>query len=376
MNTTQSARELPGRHWVSIAVVVGCVLVLVAILLPAVHNARQAARRTQSKNALKQLGLAIHNYHDVHSMLPLGGDIDAIGIVKHGWCTRLVPYLEASDLYSRINMNLPWDHPVQINLFRGGPWGLVIPGVDETHSRDGFGLLHYTANPNALHRNHCITLDDMTTGTANNWIFGEASGNYEPWGYPINWRSLKTPLNSGPDGYGVWPDGGQICLADGSVRFYSNDADTALLKSLANAPPIATSAQTAKPEHRKESEFTATRRIWFEADIEVNWKGNPGTEILFDENDKPFLADIHCNDDGEVVPIWNVGRTKRIDLQGVLDNFPEIRVLNVHVVNDENAAIIAQFPDLEYLQAWKFELTEKGQTILDAHSKLKTIVHR
>ncbi len=186
MNTTQPARVLPGRHWISIAVVVGCILVLVAILLPAVHRARQAAQRTQSKNYLKQLGLAVHNYHDVYSTLPLCGDVKSDGTAMHGWCTRLVPYLEASDLYTRINMNLPWDHPVQINLFRSGPWGLVIPGVDQTFSADGCGLLHYMANSNAMHRNHCVSFDDMTTGTANNWLFGEASGNYQPWGYPFN----------------------------------------------------------------------------------------------------------------------------------------------------------------------------------------------
>ncbi len=250
MNTTSPARELPGRHWISIAVVVGCVLVLAAILLPAVHQARQAARRTQSKNNLKQLGLAVHNYHDVFSQLPLGGDVQADGTAKHGWYTRLIPYLAASNLYFRINMNLAWDHPVQEDLFKHPFFNETIPGVDQCYSRDGYGLLHYMANPNAMHRNHCVTFDDMTIGTANNWLFGEASGNYEPWGYPFNWRSLKTPLNNGPDGYGVWTDGGYICLADGSVRFFSNATDTALLKSLANAPPVATSEQTNVPDHR------------------------------------------------------------------------------------------------------------------------------
>ena len=181
MNTTQPARELPGRHWVSIAVVVGCILVLVAILLPAVHNARQAARRTQSKNTLKQFGLAIHNYHDVYFMLPLGADVLPEGTAKHGWCTRLIPFMEATDLYHRINMNLPWDHPVQLDLFRRGLGGWQNPGVAQNVSNDGYDLLHYMANPNTMHCNHCLTFDDMTTGTANNWLIGEASGNYEPW---------------------------------------------------------------------------------------------------------------------------------------------------------------------------------------------------
>jgi hypothetical protein len=96
MTTNESSRELPGRQWVAIAVVVGCLLVLTGLLLPAVHIARQAARRTQSKNNLKQLGLAIHNNHNVFDQLPLGGDIEADGTAKHGWFTRLMPYLAAS----------------------------------------------------------------------------------------------------------------------------------------------------------------------------------------------------------------------------------------------------------------------------------------
>ncbi len=373
MNTTQPARELPGRHWISIAVVVGCILVLVAIFMPALEQGRQAARKTQSKNNLKMLALAAHNYHDVYSTLPLGGDVLANGTAKHAWCTRIVPYLEASDLYSQINMNLPWDHPVQLNLFRRVPYGTLISGVDQTFSTDGYALLHYMANPNAMHRNHCISFDDMTPGTANSWLFGEASGNYQPWGYPFNWRTLNTPLNSGPDGYGVWPDGGQICLADGSVRFFSNAADTTLLKSLANAPPIATSAQTTKSEHRQESPAIAMREVWFEADIEIMAKSRHGTLISYDRFDTPYCADLWRRED---TPAWNVDHTMQIDLAGVLKNFPEIRILKVWAVNDEDAKLIAEFQYLEFLEATDFELTEKGRAILEARPKLKTSVHR
>ncbi len=376
MTTNESPRELPGRQWVAIAIVVGCVLVLVGLLLPAVHNARQAARQTQSKNNLKQLGLAIHNYHDVFDQLPLGGDVQADGTAKHGWFTRLTPYLAASPLYSQINMNLQWNHPVQDYLFKQAYNGETIPGVDECFSTDGYGLLHYMANPNAMHRNHCISLDDMTTGTANNWLCGEAAGNYQPWGYPFNWRPLNAPLNSGPDSYGVWPDGGFLCLADGSVRFFSNATDATLVTSLANPPPVATKEQTIVPDHRAESTLAPLRRQWFEAKVAENrYKGTPGTMITFDRADRPYFADVFGVRDNDE-PIWDVDHTMRIDLHGVLEHFPEIRMLEVSVVNDENAAIIAQFPNMEFLQASTYDLTEKGEAILKACPKLKTIVHR
>ena len=107
MNTNEPVTELPGRRWVEVAVVVGCLLLLAGVLLPAVHNARQAARRTQSKNNLKQPGLAIYNYHDVNSVLPPGGDVLADGTAKHGWYTRLVPYLAASTFTQRSISNVP-----------------------------------------------------------------------------------------------------------------------------------------------------------------------------------------------------------------------------------------------------------------------------
>jgi hypothetical protein len=373
MTQTESVRELPGRHWISFAIVIGCALVLVALLIPAVHQARQAAQKTQSRNNLKQLALAVHNYQDVYSCLPLGGDVRDDGTAMHGWYTRLIPYLDASDLYSRINLHLPWDHPVQLLPFRRTLPIALIPGVEPQSSGDGYGLLHYPANPNAMHRNHCITIDEMTTGTANNWLFGEASGNYQPWGYPFNWRFLDTPFNSGPAGYGIWPDGCNIGLADGSVRFLSSNTDAAVLTTLANAPPVATSAQMSVPERRIKAKVVPMREVWFAADVEINSKRSLGTTILYDEMNRPYYADVYCVNNR---PVWDVGQTTRIDLEGVLENFPEIRVLNVGVVNDDDAALIARFPDLELLQAREYELTEKGRAVLNSSPTLRTVARQ
>src|SRR5262249_6692879 len=96
-------------RWIQAAVTIGLPLIALALLLPAIQQAREAARRSQSKNNLKQLGLALHNYHDCFSCFPPGGTFDPAARGHHGWPMLLVPYLEATPLYNQIDFRQPWD---------------------------------------------------------------------------------------------------------------------------------------------------------------------------------------------------------------------------------------------------------------------------
>ena len=98
-----SRRRPRGFTLIELLVVIAIIAVLIALLLPAVQQAREAARRTQCRNNLKQLGLAMHNYHDTHNTFPMLGGFSA----THGWgCLPLIlPYLDQSPLYGRINFN-------------------------------------------------------------------------------------------------------------------------------------------------------------------------------------------------------------------------------------------------------------------------------
>ena len=236
-----------GGSWGSIVVIAGTVLLLAGILVPAIQKARNEARMTQSKNNLKSFALAAHNYHDTYSVLPIGGDVSPDKSAKHGWHTRLLPFLASSPLYSQINMDLPWNDPENQPHFRQAYFAELFPAEPNTTSADGYGLIHYQANPNAFHRNSSVRFDLMTTGTANNWLFGEVCGNYTPWGYPFNWRSLQLPLND-RHGYGnAIGEGVQICLADGSVTYFDNRVSEKVIQTLADAPPTAGAAATSKP---------------------------------------------------------------------------------------------------------------------------------
>src|ERR1051325_193664 len=90
-----------GFTLVELLVVIAIIGVLVALLLPAVQSAREAARRMSCSNNLKQLSLGLHNYEDTHKTLPPAG----IDSNQMGWTVLLLPYIEQGNLYNQFNFN-------------------------------------------------------------------------------------------------------------------------------------------------------------------------------------------------------------------------------------------------------------------------------
>jgi len=105
-----------GFTLIELLVVIAIIAILIALLLPAVQQAREAARRTQCRNNLKQIGLAMHNYHDVHLIFPFGyqtanylGNTDSTRDSFIGWGTMILPYLDQAPLYNFIDSNGGFD---------------------------------------------------------------------------------------------------------------------------------------------------------------------------------------------------------------------------------------------------------------------------
>jgi prepilin-type N-terminal cleavage/methylation domain-containing protein len=99
---------------IELLVVIAIIAVLIALLLPAVQQAREAARRTQCKNNLKQLGLAIHNYVDTQSVFPMGGWVNG-SFDMGSYMVRILPYVDQGPLYNQINFNVTIDTQVLPN---------------------------------------------------------------------------------------------------------------------------------------------------------------------------------------------------------------------------------------------------------------------
>lgn len=157
-----------GFTLIELLVVIAIIAILVSLLLPAVQQAREAARRTQCKNNLKQLGIALHNYHDTHGMFPASGVAGTTenvgGRYNQAWLSwsgmaMLLPYVEQKNVYDNINWNYRWDNNnggTQNNtMARTRIPGFVCPsdpGADAS----------YTANMSPT--SYCLS-----TGPASNW---------------------------------------------------------------------------------------------------------------------------------------------------------------------------------------------------------------
>src|SRR5450432_3612995 len=152
-----------GFTLVELLVVIAIIGILVALLLPAIQAAREAARRSQCSNNLKQMGLALLNYHDSKRHFPEGFSasapfVDEDTATTPGWCwaAEILPYCEEQALYASIRLDLPIEDPKNmaaiVNVI--GPY--LCPsdtghGGDRTHITisDGFGTKLIDAAPSS-----------------------------------------------------------------------------------------------------------------------------------------------------------------------------------------------------------------------------------
>lgn len=226
--------------------------VLVALLLPAVQQAREAARRTQSMNNLKQIALAMHNYHDVYGHFPAGTveGTDLEPEERLSFFYTILPYLDQAALYNELRESEkePWDsnasstytkmvvptyvHPSDVMFIEGGTSYIGISGVGE----DAASLPNGDPKAGIFGNNRKSRMRDITDGTSNTLMTSESSDGDIPWAQGS--RTLKgfsqQPYINGPDGIGgPSPGGCNMGLADGSVRFVSENVDPSILEALA-----------------------------------------------------------------------------------------------------------------------------------------------
>jgi type II secretory pathway pseudopilin PulG len=109
--------------------IMGILALLIALLLPAVRYSSEPARRSQCRNNLKQIALALLSYEDVHHALPPAYTVDANGKPLHSWRTLILPFMERQDLYEKIDLSKTWDDPANQAAFETSVPAYRCPSV-------------------------------------------------------------------------------------------------------------------------------------------------------------------------------------------------------------------------------------------------------
>jgi prepilin-type N-terminal cleavage/methylation domain-containing protein/prepilin-type processing-associated H-X9-DG protein len=269
-----------GFTLVELLVVIAIIGVLVALLLPAVQAAREAARRTSCLNNLSQLGLASHNYEFHFESLP-PGVVNPDGPIRNepkgihvSWVVKLLPYLEQNVLASKFDESAGAYAPVnaQVRATRIGSLlcpSSPIPDSNEaaTVARSSYVGCHHDAeapidahNHGLLFLNSKVRYSEIYDGTSMTILLGEALTSSEGLGWVSGTRStlrntskierggpyLPPQAGTAADasetsgsltvgGFGSYHPGGiNVSFADGSTRFLSQTTDATLLRQLGN----------------------------------------------------------------------------------------------------------------------------------------------
>ena len=201
-----------------IIAVVGCLVVcagiLAALLLPAVQAAREAARRMQSTNNLRQISLALINYHDTYQSFPPAVVTDADGQPLYSGRVLLLPFMEQAALYERFDKTKAWDSPENSELSKT----ILRVFMDPSSANPGAGQTDYlfvTGKGTVFEAGTTTKFMEVTDGTSNTVIVVEVENSGINWAEPRD-LDISQPMSLPA---GNHPGGNIAAFADGSVHF-------------------------------------------------------------------------------------------------------------------------------------------------------------
>ncbi|HET6423214.1 MAG TPA: DUF1559 domain-containing protein [Planctomycetaceae bacterium] len=235
-NGSGMASSSPRGFTVIELLVVLCVIaVLIGFLLPPVtRSARPAARRVQCRNNLRQIGLALHNYHDAWGTFPPAYTVDADGKRLHSWRTLLLPYVDQQALYARIDLTKPWDDPANAEAFKKPVTCYACPSHMDYPAKTSY--LAVVTPHSVLREGSSCSLHDINDGTANTLVVLEVRAEHAvPWMAPQDADEAMVATFRKSTSKHNHVGGGHALLADGAARFLSESISEAVLFGLTTA---------------------------------------------------------------------------------------------------------------------------------------------
>ncbi len=212
---------------------------MLAGLLPAVQQAREAARRSQGKNNLKQIALAMNNFHDTYSAFPAAASTDNKGQPRLSWRVYILPFIEEFPLYQQFHLDEPWDSEHNKKLIEKMPVVYQSPNDPELNKKGktrylvpcGAGTIFEKDGKEGEFSQLGLKMRDILDGTSNTIMTVEAHPDAaviwtKPEDLVIDFKNPLKGLKSALTG------GFQAGWADGSVRFINDNINLDNLKAL------------------------------------------------------------------------------------------------------------------------------------------------
>jgi prepilin-type processing-associated H-X9-DG protein len=232
-----------------VLVVVVVLLILIALLLPSVQSAREAARRASCINKLKQIGLALHNFHDAFGRFPSAaiGPHNVPRDRQFSWLVALLPYMEMGRLFDELRLDLPWDHPHNLALLEQSEFNpFLCPSEVNATTAEGLPKTSYVAITGAVSApgfrstrgvigfDGRLSAKEITDGLSNVLIVGEVTDG-GPW-FAAGAATAR-PIDDwiAKDSWSQHPGVANFLFADGAVRSVSDHANPDVLRALAVA---------------------------------------------------------------------------------------------------------------------------------------------
>jgi hypothetical protein len=209
--------------------------IAVALLLPEQSRAKGPALRLQCANNLKQIGLALHNYHDVFGSFPPAYVADEDGQPVHSWRVLLLPFLEQLALYDQYDFSQPWDSLANQQVSATVLDCYSCPS-DQAGRSSYTNYVLVTGEGTAWHGDHAPTFKEFADGTSNTITVLEVVDSGIAWSEPRD-LSLSQALRgvnatSGICISSVHPGGAHASAVDGGVHFLLEDLDSKRIRAL------------------------------------------------------------------------------------------------------------------------------------------------